>query len=92
MTSSQNKCLIYGLILLFILNSIIISGSAKLIFCKDCRTTRNIRNNNIYVRVTTSPPEDTSVHVSHIINAPTKCKAGLVLDRRNMCRKLVFSN
>lgn len=91
MTSSQNKCLIYGLILLFILNSIIISGSAKLIFCKNCRTTRNI-GNNIYVQVTTPPPENTSVYVSHIINAPMKCRPGLVLDRRNICRKLVFSN
>jgi hypothetical protein len=90
MTPNGYKCyFMRGLIVMMVLSACVVSGEGKLIFCRACRSTRGIIHNH---QATTEPNESTSVHTAHIINAPSKCKPGMVLDKRNICRKLVFNN
>jgi hypothetical protein len=85
MKSSGNKFFIFGLVLLLLLNYSVDSVDGKLIFCGNCRPTRNAIFAN-------PQPNDTTVKEGNILAAPNKCKPGLVLDKRNNCRKLVFNN
>lgn len=84
MPKSVNKYLVYGLFMLLALS--LLFGEArgnKLLFCKHCRSNRSI-----------SDPSRTAHNSNdtlqgNIISAPSRCKAGFVLDKRNICRRLV---
>lgn len=81
----KNRCLIFGLLAMLALNMLFGEASGKILFCKNCRTTRSASDPG-------ASPNHTTVHTGNIINAPLKCKPGQVLDRKNVCRKLVFNN
>ena len=83
----RSKYLIYGFIALLILNLLCVDdvSGKKMLFCRNCRLTRSTVDPSA---VSTA----TDIAQAHIINAPRKCKAGFVVDTRNNCRRVVFSN
>lgn len=77
MSRSENKYLIYGLIMMTMLLLLLHSSvNGKLIFCKDCTA------------VSHKTTKDSTI-AANIIRAPVKCKADEILDHRNKCRRLV---
>lgn len=79
----KNKCLIYGLLAVLVLNMLCADTSAKILFCKNCRATRSTADPSV------STVENTTINTGNIIRAPIKCRAGTVPDRKGTCRKLV---
>lgn len=81
----RNKYLLYGLISLLVLIMLCDDSSSKIVFCKHCRTTRGIISEP-------DPNSTNNVDRGTIINVPVKCKPGLVPDKRNICRRVVYNN
>lgn len=74
----MRKLLLHVFILVLICGYI---SSAKVLFFK--------KNTIQLDTTTTSYDETTTIERSHIITAPTKCKSGMKLDKRKICRKFV---
>lgn len=84
---TRNRWLICGLVALLLLSMLHIEASGKLIFCKNCRTTRALAD-----PLKHSPnTSEIIINTGNIINAPSKCKPGYVPDKRNICRRVVYS-
>lgn len=77
------KYFVYGLFAILLLTPLCLESNAKILFCKNCRTTRNHRDTGT---------TNTTVDTAYILDAPSKCRTGYVPDRRGNCRKLVFNN
>lgn len=71
------KSVIYGIMMVFLFNSLHQTDATSLIYCKNCKST---------LGATTAP----TIATSNIISAPTICKKGYLVDRTNKCRKMVF--
>lgn len=84
MSGSANKYLVYCLIVM--LASSLLFGETcakKVMFCKNCRSNRSISDPPRH------SPNSNETLQGNIINAPSRCKPDFVLDRRNICRRLV---
>lgn len=79
----KNRCLIYGLLAVLVLNMFCADTNAKILFCKNCRATRSTADPSA------STIENTTINTGNIIRAPIKCRVGTVPDRKGTCRKLV---